>query len=348
RPAWCVTGLSTGRWPGTNNTLTASHSFHRINPAIGLSFTPHQGFNPYVSYSENSRAPTSIELGCADPDFGCRLPNSMAGDPPLKQVIAKSFELGARGKTDSQLNWNTGLFHSRNSDDILFVANSSSTGYFKNFGKTKRVGAELGANKSWGKLSYAANYTYLKATYETDEEVGSPYNSEAEGGIIHIKAGNQIPLIPKQLLKLQASYQFTPKYNSGLQLISVGSSYARGNENNKHQYGVENESGITSYGSGKVPAYTVFNWVGTYQETPQLTYFSNITNLFNRKYYTSGQLGPAAFRADGGYNNGGCDGVNWNPTTHEGACVGGMMYSPGAPRTIYVGARYMFDKPKTK
>ena len=335
-------------YSGINNTLTAAHTFHRINPAIGLSFTPHAGFNPYVSYSESSRAPTSIELGCADPDFGCRLPNSMAGDPPLKQVIAKSFELGARGKTDSQLNWNAGLFHSRNSDDILFVANSSSTGYFKNFGKTKRVGAELGANKSWGKLSYAANYTYLKATYETDEEVGSPYNSEAEGGIIHIKAGNQIPLIPKQLLKLQANYQFTPKYNSGVQLISVGSSYARGNENNKHQYGVENESGITSYGSGKVPAYTVFNWVGTYQETPQLSYFSNITNLFNRKYYTSGQLGPAAFRADGGYSNGGCDGVNWNPTNHDGACVGGMMYSPGAPRTIYVGVRYMFDKPKSK
>ena len=348
RPAWCVTGLATGRWPGTNNTLTARHTFNRINPAIGLSFTPNPGINPYVNYSESSRAPTSIELGCADPDFGCRLPNSMAGDPPLKQVIAKSFELGARGKTDSQLNWNAGLFQSRNSDDILFVANSSSTGYFRNFGKTKRVGAELGVSNSLGKFSYTANYTYLKATYETDEIVGSPYNSKADDGKIQIKAGNQIPLIPKQLLKLQASYQFTPKYNSGLQLISVGSSYARGNENNKHQSGVENESGVTSYGSGKVPAYTVFNWVGTYQETPQLTYFSNITNLFDRKYYTSGQLGPAAFTANGGYNNGGCDGVNWNPTTHEGACVGGMMYSSGAPRTIYVGVRYMFDKPKAK
>ena len=345
---WCVDGLATGVWPGTNGTLTAGHTFHRINPAVGLSFTPNAGFNPYASYSESSRAPTSIELGCADPDFGCRLPNSMAGDPPLDQVIAKSFELGARGKTDSQLNWNAGLFHSRNSNDILFVANSSSTGYFKNFGKTKRVGAELGANKTLGKLSYAANFTYLKATYETDEIIGSPYNSEAEDGKIQIKAGNQIPLIPKQLLKLQANYQFTPKYNSGVQLISVGSSYARGNENNKHQYGVENDSGIATYGSGKVPAYTVFNWVGTYQETPQLTYFSNITNLFDRKYYTSGQLGPAAFTANGGYNNGGCDGVNWNPSTHDGACVGGMMYSPGAPRTIYVGVRYMFDKPKAK
>ena len=348
RPAWCVTGLATGRWPGTNNTLTARHTFNRINPAIGLSFTPNPGINPYVNYSESSRAPTSIELGCADPDFGCRLPNSMAGDPPLKQVIAKSFELGARGKTDSQLNWNAGLFQSRNSDDILFVANSSSTGYFRNFGKTKRVGAELGVSNSLGKFSYTANYTYLKATYETDEIVGSPYNSKADDGKIQIKAGNQIPLIPKQLLKLQASYQFTPKYNSGLQLISVGSSYARGNENNMHQSGVENESGVTSYGSGKVPAYTVFNWVGTYQEIAQLTYFSNITNLFDRKYYTSGQLGPAAFTANGGYNNGGCDGVNWNPTTHEGACVGGMMYSSGAPRTIYVGVRYMFDKPKAK
>ncbi|NDC60907.1 MAG: TonB-dependent receptor, partial [Betaproteobacteria bacterium] len=81
RPTWCVTGLADGRWPGTNNTLTASHSFRRMNPALGISFTPNSRFNPYASYSESNRAPTSIELGCADPDFGCRLPNSMAGDP---------------------------------------------------------------------------------------------------------------------------------------------------------------------------------------------------------------------------------------------------------------------------
>ena len=48
--------------------------------------------NLYAGYSEGSRAATSIELGCADPEEPCKLPNAMAGDPPLDQVVTRTVE----------------------------------------------------------------------------------------------------------------------------------------------------------------------------------------------------------------------------------------------------------------
>ncbi len=52
----------------------------------------------YLGLSQGSRAPSSIELGCADPENPCRLPNSMAGDPPLDAVVTRTVEAGLRGK----------------------------------------------------------------------------------------------------------------------------------------------------------------------------------------------------------------------------------------------------------
>ena len=46
----------------------------------------------YAGYSEASRAPSPVELTCADEDDPCRLPNAFVADPPLEQVVAKTFE----------------------------------------------------------------------------------------------------------------------------------------------------------------------------------------------------------------------------------------------------------------
>ena len=53
---------------GGTGSLTGNNSFGRFNPAVGVTFNPTPRLNAYFSYSEGSRAPTSIELGCADPD----------------------------------------------------------------------------------------------------------------------------------------------------------------------------------------------------------------------------------------------------------------------------------------
>jgi hypothetical protein len=95
----------------------------------------------YAGYSEGSRAATSIELGCANPDQPCKLPNAMAGDPPLDQVVTRTWE-GARRGHHRGVNWNAGVFRAVNRDDILFVT-SDQTGSATSgtSGRTRRRGS---------------------------------------------------------------------------------------------------------------------------------------------------------------------------------------------------------------
>ena len=125
-------------------SLTGKHVFERFNPAVGVTFQAAESINLFAAYSEGSRAPAAIELGCADPGQPCKLPNAMAGDPPLRQVVTRTFEAGARGRLRSNLRWNAGWFRAGNRNDILFVSSEQTGfGYFKNFGKTLRQGFEL-------------------------------------------------------------------------------------------------------------------------------------------------------------------------------------------------------------
>ena len=83
--------------PGGGAASLNSHDlFQRFNPAGGVTFSPWHILNLYAGYSQGSRAPTSIELGCADPNQPCKLPNALAGDPPLAQVVTQTWEAGLR------------------------------------------------------------------------------------------------------------------------------------------------------------------------------------------------------------------------------------------------------------
>lgn len=121
----------------------ATTSFSRLNPAVGVTFAPTPRLNAYAGYAEGSRAPASVELGCADPEQPCKLPNAMAGNPPLAQVTTQTFEAGI---PDSRTATVVAPRRDRadNRDDILFVASAQTGfGYFKNFGSTRRQGLEL-------------------------------------------------------------------------------------------------------------------------------------------------------------------------------------------------------------
>jgi len=310
---------------GQRGSLDGDHRFRRFNPALGVSFVPSRALNLYAGYSESSRAPTSIELGCADPDFGCRLPNSMAGDPALRQVVSKTWEAGIRGQIDRDTHWNLGVFRGDNHDDILFVANSAATGYFRNFGQTRRTGLEAGFTSKSGRLSYALNYTWLNATYQSHELVGSDYNSTADAnGQIAINPGNHIPLIPQQMLKARVGYAFTRDVTAGLDMMAVAGSFVRGNENNAHA-----PDGVNTFGSGRLPGYAIFNLSAQYQHSASLRLFASVKNLLDRRYYTAGLLGPYAV----------------SPTGYQNTdTMGTSFYTPGAPRMIWVGLRYEFGK----
>ena len=316
-------------------SLSGTHKFNRINPSIGLSFNPTQTLNTYASYSEANRAPTSMELGCANEHAPCKLPNSMAGDPPLKQVVAKTWEAGLRGRLSDELAWNAGVFTTENHNDIQFIAANTSEGYFSNVGKTRRRGVETGLYGKSGALSFGGNYTYLDATYQSDMELNGVFNSSNDDGKIDVKKGDRIPLMPRNMLKLYADYQVTDKFQIGVNTNTVSSTYARGNENNDHD-------SQNAYDQGKIAGYTVVNLSASYEIQPKWTLFGRVLNVFDRDYETAALLGQNPFNAATGTYVMNTSGTNISSAGRKTTSVGETFVAPGAPRTGWIGVRYSF------
>jgi len=81
---------------GTRAALDAEHSFSRFNPGIGVNWNPAEQVTGFASLTQGMRVPAPVELSCADPAAPCVLPNQFLADPPLKPVIARTAEAGAR------------------------------------------------------------------------------------------------------------------------------------------------------------------------------------------------------------------------------------------------------------
>ncbi|MFO1304356.1 MAG: TonB-dependent receptor [Burkholderiales bacterium] len=326
---------------GGGGSLNSQTTYSRFNPAAGVTWSPVPAINLYASYGEGSRAPSAIELGCADPAHPCKLPNAMAGDPPLQQVVAKTWELGVRG-TSGEWTWSAGVFRAENFNDIMFVADDQSGyGYFRNFGKTRRQGLEASVSARVAQFRFGANYTHLDATYETSEVVNGASNSTNDGpapgfdGNILVRPGNRIPLVPGDLFKAYVNWQTTATTSLNADMLAASGFYARGNENNRHE-----PDGVYYLGPGKTPGYAVINLGGDWRPQPALRLFFQVNNLFDTKYYTGAQLGPTGFTSSGSFI------ARPFPTpVIDGArpVVQATFYAPGAPRTAWAGIGYTFD-----
>jgi len=320
---------------GGSGSLDGDHRFSRVNPALGAAWAWSPRAMVYGGYSEGSRTPTAVELGCADPANPCKLPNAMAGDPPLRQVVTRTWEAGMRGGADiadAAMHWHAGLFRAANTDDILFVADDAAGfGYFRNFGKTRRQGLELGIDGALGALTCSASYTWLDATFRSAEMVNGAANSSKDAdGNIAIRPGDRLPLIPSHIVKAHLDWQVTPAWKVGLGLHAVSHALARGNENGRHQ-----ADGKYFLGPGKSAGYAVFDFDTRYRVTPRLTVFAHIGNLFDKRHATAAQLGATAFTANGSFLA--------RPYAAQGdnaTLMSSTFYAPGAPRMVRVGLRY--------
>lgn len=318
---------------GESSPVTGDHVYSRLNPAIGLTFTPTRNTTYYADYNEASRAPTVIELGCSDPDRPCGLPNDFASDPNLEQVIARTFEIGLRGNLANQrLTWSADAFRTVNTDDIQFIATTTNSGYFSNVGNTRRQGIDLALGSRQGRLRWNLSYSLVDATFQSDFEVSAESNSTADAdGNILVRAGDRIPLIPRHTGKLTVDYQFTPRLDIGGNVVVTSGSYLHGDENNANRAGGTNGEGEYIIGSGHIGGYAVVNLQGTYRVSPHLTVFARCANLLNREYATAGFLTTSTFNPNGTYR---FDPDDW---TNENAI------SPGAPFAVWGGIRLTFD-----
>ncbi len=319
---------------GGAGSLDGDHRFNRFNPAIGATWSAARELNVYAGYNEGTRAPTAVELGCADPENPCKLPNAMAGDPPLRQVVTKTWEAGLRGKVAGKVHWNAGVFRATNGDDILFVAdNAAGFGYFRNVDKTRRQGVELGLDGRTGDVSWNASYTHLDATFRSAELLNAEANSSADDdGNIEVRPGDRMPLIPRHLFKASADWRVTPAWSVAAGMRAVSGALARGNENGQHE-----PDGTYYVGSGRSGGYAVFDLGTTYQPTRQLRFFVQVSNLFDRRYASAAQLGETGLTPEGNFIA-----RPFSASGDNSTLVASTFHAPGAPRTVWAGLRYAF------
>ena len=318
-------------------SLTATDDYKRLNPTIGITHTPTDKLSIFATYSESSRAPTSIEVGCSNPAVGCLLPSAMADDPPLKQVVAKTYDFGARGSLSDEVKWNASIYQAMNHQDIQFIRvdGSTSRGYYSNVGRTQRQGLDLGLSGQLDRFKWSSSYSYIRATYDSDFNLLSGSNSSAIDNVIEVKKGNRMPSIPEQQFKLRAQFDVTPKWSIGTNLVYFSDQYVMGNENNKHQAGaagcLNNNTGSLrnndiACGSGKIGDYTVVNLDSQYNFGGGWKAFAKAINIFDNDYYVAGRLAETMFDASGAY----------------GQEIKSRGVIPGAPRAAWIGMRYEF------
>jgi len=267
--------------------LNGHQVYSRLDPAAGLTFDPTRRLTLYASYDEGMRVPTPSELTCADPNAPCSLPNAFTSDPPLKAVVARNFELGARGEFASTLSFTASVFRTNLDNDIQFVAaggGAINSGYFVNVGQTRRQGFSLGLNGRAGAFDFSANYSFVAATFQSPLTLNSPNNSTAgpTGGCpactsIRVAPGDRIPGIPRSIVKLRAQYTID-KLTVGLGVTGQTDIYARGDENNEDS-------------NGPVPGFVLVNLDAQYELSSRWRAFVRVDNALDRRYYNFAILG---------------------------------------------------------
>jgi len=309
---------------GNDPALDGTHTYSRFSPAIGINWNPTPTLTAYAGYNEGMRAPTPIELTCADPSAPCKLPNQFLADPPLDMVVSKTFETGARGKVGGVATWSAALYRTDLDNDIQFIASGSgatNAGYFQNVGRTRRQGIELATDVRLGEWTLVARYSYLDATFRSSFAAASPNNSSADAsGAIVVQPGDRIPAVPRNSLKLRAEYTPVARFTLGVDGVYASSQYALGDENNEDR-------------NGRLPSYVVFNLDARYDLAPAWQVFANVSNLFDRRYQTVALLGANAFTGPGN---------TFGPS--QGIAPAAEQFrASAAPRGAWIGVRYAFD-----
>jgi iron complex outermembrane recepter protein len=273
---------------GTNDALLSGYSdYFHLNPTAGLTYKITPDINFYGGYAMTNRTPTPLELGCASPTDPCIINNFLSSDPPLKQVVGQTFELGFRGTNAfsqfglgpewGKLQWSAGLFRTTLTNDILPVVSTfNGFGFYTNVGTTLRQGAEVSAQWTGDRWKAYANYTYIDAIYLTTFEEPSENNPLADAnGNIPITNGTQIAGIPKSTVKVGVDYAVTPNWKVGADMVAASGQVIFGNENNAVP---------------QVPGYAVFGLHTSYQYNKQVQIFGYVQNIFDQRYFTAGGL----------------------------------------------------------
>jgi outer membrane receptor protein involved in Fe transport len=299
-------------------SLNGNETYTRFNPIIGGTYKITPGLTAYAGYSESNRAPTPLELECADPAHPCIIATFLVADPPLQQVVTHTVEAGFRGTQDlniGNVSWKVGAFRAENYNDILNLPSPvvQGFGFFQNVGDTRRQGIEAEITLKASRYEASASYTFVDARFLDALQLAtnSPFANAL--GNIQVEPGDQIPAVPRNRIKASIDYWVTDAFKIGGDAQYVSSQYFVGDESNQFP---------------KLPGYTVFNLRASYQINKTFQVYARVNNVFNNYYANYGTFFDTTALPN--FYNGGA--AFTNPSS----------LSPSQPRSFYAGLKVTF------
>ena len=238
--------------PG-NGDDSGDASYHKWLPAGSLKYALTDAWNVYLSAGRGFETPTINELSY-------RSDNQSGLNFGLKPSTNDTVEIGSKTRIGNGL-FTAALFQTNTDNEIVVDSSSGGRTSYKNAGKTRRQGMELGLDQLFGESwRLKAAWTWLDATYRTNVCDDASCN------------GNRIPGIARNMGYASFGYQPEQGWYAGSDIRYMSDIMA--NDEN----------------TAKAPSWTVVGLTTGYKWSYgriDMDLFGRIDNLFDREYVGS-------------------------------------------------------------
>ncbi len=238
--------------PG-NGDDSGDASYHKWLPAGSLKYALTDAWNVYLSAGRGFETPTINELSY-------RSDNQSGLNFGLKPSTNDTVEIGSKTRIGNGL-FTAALFQTNTDNEIVVDSSSGGRTSYKNAGKTRRQGMELGLDQQFGESwRLKAAWTWLDATYRTNVCDDASCN------------GNRIPGIARNMGYASFGYQPEQGWYAGSDIRYMSDIMA--NDEN----------------TAKAPSWMVVGLTTGYKWSygrMDMDLFGRIDNLFDREYVGS-------------------------------------------------------------
>ncbi|EPY4522971.1 TonB-dependent receptor PqqU [Klebsiella quasipneumoniae] len=238
--------------PG-NGDDSGDASYHKWLPAGSLKYALTDAWNVYLSAGRGFETPTINELSY-------RSDNQSGLNFGLKPSTNDTVEIGSKTRIGNGL-LIAALFQTDTDNEIVVDSSSGGRTSYKNAGKTRRQGMELGLDQQFGESwRLKAAWTWLDATYRTNVCGDASCN------------GNRIPGIARNMGYASFGYQPEQGWYAGSDIRYMSDIMA--NDEN----------------TAKAPSWTVVGLTTGYKWSygrMDMDLFGRVDNLFDREYVGS-------------------------------------------------------------
>ena len=175
---------------GSNPDDSGARTLGSVSPMLGVLYRIAELRSLYGNVSTAFETPTATELGNhADGSAGI--------NPDLDPQHSYTMELGSKGSAGRMVQYDVAVFDTRVKDELVpfEIPGSNGRRFFRNAGRTRRRGAEVGAQVSARSTALLVAYSYSRFRFTSYESGGVDFS------------GNEIPGIPRH--RVQSALRFT-------------------------------------------------------------------------------------------------------------------------------------------